>query len=124
MKQKRIHLASDTGGRSRCRYTSRPSVRATFVPLSAFLALPVSLRCSECNLKVRAAKQPVRVFNLEPGQTVTCYHCEQNSPGRSPLYGFGEAFLAGADHSPYDGNANFVCRAHVDKDAELPDPTA
>lgn len=52
-KVRRIHLATKTGGRSRCRYTSRPSVRATFVPLAEFLALPHEVRCVECE---RAAK--------------------------------------------------------------------
>lgn len=51
MKAKRVHLATEVGGRSRCRYTSRPSVRATFVPIAEFLALPVDRRCSECQAK-------------------------------------------------------------------------
>lgn len=53
-KVRRIHLATKTGGRSRCRYTSRPSVRATFVPLAEFQALPHEVRCVECE---RAAKE-------------------------------------------------------------------
>jgi len=48
MPPKRIHLATSIGGRSRCRYTSRPSVRAVFVPLETFLTMPVAGRCSEC----------------------------------------------------------------------------
>lgn len=52
---KRIHLASESGGRSRCRYTSRPSTRAKFVPLADFMALPVEMRCIECNKKAEAA---------------------------------------------------------------------
>ncbi|NIF40129.1 hypothetical protein F3J14_04275 [Burkholderia sp. Tr-862] len=52
---KRIHLATDSGGRSRCRYTSRPSTRAKFVPLADFMALPVELRCIECDKKAATA---------------------------------------------------------------------
>jgi hypothetical protein len=54
-KVRRIHLANDTGGRSRCRYTSRPSVRATFVPLAEFVRLPQDVRCVECERKAKAA---------------------------------------------------------------------
>ncbi|WP_176000171.1 hypothetical protein [Burkholderia vietnamiensis] len=54
-KVRRIHLANDTGGRSRCRYTSRPSVRAKFVPLAEFMALPKEARCVECERKAKAA---------------------------------------------------------------------
>lgn len=93
-----------------------------FVPIAAFLALPEHVRCAECNRKAQAAPRPVRVFNIESGEKVSCYFCEQGKPGRAALYGFGEAFLAGADHPPYDGNANFICRAHLSKDAELPGP--
>ncbi|MBN3777026.1 hypothetical protein G3O06_05505 [Burkholderia sp. Ac-20345] len=51
---RRIHVANDTGERSRCRYTSRPSVRATFVPLAEFMALPKEARCVECERKAKA----------------------------------------------------------------------
>lgn len=122
MKQKRIHLASESGGRSRCRYTSRPSVRAVFLPLAAFLALPVYVRCIECDRRAKTEPRTVRVFNLEPGEKVSCYFCEQATPGRAPTYAFGQAFLAGADHPPFDGNANHICRSHLAKDVELPDP--
>ena len=54
-KAKRVHLATESGGRSRCRYTSRPSVRATFVPLTEFMALPMEVRCVECERKAVAA---------------------------------------------------------------------
>ncbi|HGF4014037.1 hypothetical protein [Burkholderia vietnamiensis] len=54
-KVRRIHLANDTGGRSRCRYTSRPSVRATFVPLADFMTLPQEVRCVECERKAKDA---------------------------------------------------------------------
>jgi hypothetical protein len=46
--QKRIHLATETGGRSDCRYSSRPSRRVAFVPLEDFLKLPAHMRCKEC----------------------------------------------------------------------------
>lgn len=55
MKAKRVHLATEVGGRSRCRYTSRPSTRAAFVPLAGFLALPADVRCSECQVKADRA---------------------------------------------------------------------
>jgi hypothetical protein len=64
------------------------------------------------------------VFNLEPGQEVACFFCLENGNHRG--YTFGEAFLAGADHTPYDGNANYVCKTHLDDDAVIvgTDPTA
>lgn len=58
---KRVHLATEKGGRSRCRYTSRPSVRAVFVPLAEFQTKPLELRCSECQtqaLALAASPQP------------------------------------------------------------------
>ena len=45
---KRIHLATEKGGRSRCRYTSRPSIRALFVPQEQFMTTPESQRCQNC----------------------------------------------------------------------------
>ncbi len=48
MATKRIHLASTAGGRSRCRYTSRPSIRALFVPREQFESTPAAQRCQEC----------------------------------------------------------------------------
>lgn len=54
---KRIHLASGNGGRSRCRYTSRPSTRAKFVPLAEFEALPIEMRCIECEKKATTMTQ-------------------------------------------------------------------
>lgn len=47
-KTKRVHLSTESGGRSRCRYTSRPSTRAKFVPLADFVAVPVEMQCVEC----------------------------------------------------------------------------
>ncbi len=45
---KRIHLATEKGGRSRCRYTSRPSIRALFVPLEQFMTTSEWQRCQDC----------------------------------------------------------------------------
>jgi len=61
-KPKRVHLATESGGRSRCRYTSRPSVRAKFVPLAEFLAMPVELRCVECAKEAEADSGEVMTF--------------------------------------------------------------
>lgn len=57
------------------------------------------------------------VFQLEEGQQVGCYHC-----GGNETYRRGEAFLAGPGHTPYDGNANYICRAHLDADAVVYPP--
>uniref|UniRef100_A0A6H1ZJ13 Uncharacterized protein n=1 Tax=viral metagenome TaxID=1070528 RepID=A0A6H1ZJ13_9ZZZZ len=48
MTTKRVHLATEKGGRSRCRYTARPSIRALFVPQEQFTATPEALRCHDC----------------------------------------------------------------------------
>lgn len=61
------------------------------------------------------APMPSEVFELEEGEEVGCYFCMEQGDHRS--YKRGEAFLAGPDHSPCDGNANYVCRAHLDADA-------
>lgn len=52
MATKRIHLATETGGRSRCRYTARPSIRAVFVPQEQFIATPEEQRCHDCQAKL------------------------------------------------------------------------
>ena len=62
----------------------------------------------------------VVVFALNPGEWVCCYFCLQERERR--VYGRGEAFLAGAAHSPCDGNANYVCREHLDPNVEICDP--
>ena len=49
---KRIHLATTMGGRSRCRYTARPSIRAVFVPQEQFVATPEAQRCHDCQAKL------------------------------------------------------------------------
>ena len=57
------------------------------------------------------------VFELEPDDEVSCVFCT-----RGETYRRGEAFLAGPGHSPYDGNANYVCRNHLDSDTVIHDP--
>ena len=52
MSSKRVHLATESGGRSRCRYTSRPSIRALFVPMEQFVATPEAQRCQDCQAKL------------------------------------------------------------------------
>lgn len=52
MATKRIHLATETGGRSRCRYTARPRIRALVVPKEQFEATPESQRCQDCQAKL------------------------------------------------------------------------
>lgn len=66
-----------------------------------------------------APYQPV-CFELDPGEEVSCYYCMNGREYR--LYRRGEAFLCGADHSPYDGNANYICKEHLEPDAVIHDP--
>lgn len=58
------------------------------------------------------------VYELDPGERVSCYFCMQSQSGlvRGKKYKRGEAYLCGPDHSPCDANANYVCEAHLDKD--------
>lgn len=57
------------------------------------------------------------VYPLEDGEAVTGYHCLR--AGNDRRYRKGEAFLAGAGHSPCDANANYICRQHLDPDAVI-----
>lgn len=57
------------------------------------------------------------VYDLEPGETVTCHHCKD--AGNSKEYSHGQAFLAGPAHSPFNGGANHICKAHLDADAVI-----
>ncbi len=59
------------------------------------------------------------VFDLEDGEEVSCLHCIALCCYTT--YKKGEAFLAGPRHTPYDGNANHVCRKHLDSDAVVPE---
>ena len=54
----------------------------------------------------------VHVYELDEGEAVGCYFCAEN--GNHASYQRGEAYLAGADHSPHDASANYVCRRHLD----------
>lgn len=59
----------------------------------------------------------VEVFDLDPGEEVGCYFCM--AQGGHQNYGRGEAFLAGPDHPPYDANANYICKDHLDPDVVI-----
>ncbi|MGF6440417.1 hypothetical protein [Paraburkholderia youngii] len=64
-KPPRVHLATQGGGRSECRHSSRPSrtrVTARSVSLELFLQTPAELRCLECQ---RAADKAVQKANDE-----------------------------------------------------------
>ncbi|POR07976.1 hypothetical protein [Diaphorobacter sp. LR2014-1] len=61
MSSKRVHLATETGGRSRCRYTSRPSIQALFVPMDRFLLTPVAQRCQDCQAKLNKPRHNERI---------------------------------------------------------------
>lgn len=59
-----------------------------------------------------------RVFALTDSDgEVTCHRCIQL--GCDTTYGKGEAFLTGPGHSPFDGEAHYFCRKHLDKDATI-----
>lgn len=57
------------------------------------------------------------VYDLEPKEKVTCYFCMESNNYQE--YGLGEAYLAGPGHSPYNGSANHVCKAHLAHDAVI-----
>jgi len=57
MTTKRVHLATEKGGRSRCRYTSRPSIRALFVSIEQFRNTPEEHRCKECAAKLQSISE-------------------------------------------------------------------
>ena len=56
-------------------------------------------------------------YPLDKGDRVSCYECSMQrvAPDIND-YGEGEAFLLGPGHYPYDGNANYFCREHLDGD--------
>ena len=60
------------------------------------------------------------VFHLEAGETVCCYYCQKEN--NHATYARGEAFLANPGHSPCDGNANYICRRHLDESAVIYEP--
>lgn len=57
------------------------------------------------------------VFHIGKDERVCCYYCQK--AGTHTDYGHRAAFLAGAGHSPCDGNANYICRNHLDDDAVI-----
>ena len=126
----KIHLAKGAGfgGRTVCRYTARPGRQVHLLSLAHFVLLPRSAQCSECAAKAAELKKaeaaPTRteVFHLDEGQEVHCYYCMRVNT--HTLYKRGEAFLADAGHSPCDGNANFICRSHLDDGAVIYEPAA
>jgi hypothetical protein len=61
------------------------------------------------------------VYELNSGDEVSCVHCV--SVGDHTTYRRGQAYLAGPGHTPYNGEANYVCREHLDKDAVIHDVT-
>lgn len=64
------------------------------------------------------------VFTIEDNQEVICEICSEcgtDEKGNPIMYRKGEAFLAGAAHTPYNGEANFICKDHLDKDAVIVD---
>ena len=60
------------------------------------------------------------VMDLDDDEEVGCYFCMKSPATRGKSFRKGEAFLCGPFHSPQDGNANYVCREHLDTDAVLP----
>ncbi len=60
-------------------------------------------------------------FALTDREEVSCYFCMQDTARRGRSYRKGEAYLCGAEHSPCNGNSNYICKAHLDKDVEIVD---
>lgn len=61
------------------------------------------------------------VFHLEPGEKVCCHYCQRQ--GDHTEYERGDAFLAWPGHSPYNQDANYVCRKHLYEDDVIYEPT-
>lgn len=64
---------------------------------------------------------PMDVFELESEETVMCFFCQEEPCNMDKEYKKGEAFLAGADHPPFDANANYICREHLADNATIID---
>jgi hypothetical protein len=60
------------------------------------------------------------VFHIDKHERACCYYCQKD--GVHTDYGRGEVFLANPGHSPCDGNANYICRRHLDSDAVVYEP--
>lgn len=48
---KKMHLSRESGSRSVCRYSARPSRQVKLLKLAEFEKCPVELRCLECEAK-------------------------------------------------------------------------
>lgn len=48
----KVHLGKGSGGRSHCRYSSRPSRRVRILPLEQFRQVEPAQQCKECAAKV------------------------------------------------------------------------
>ena len=123
MATKKIHLLKPSGSRTYCRYSSRPSRRVAALLLDAFSALPSDAMCSDCakHAKHLSSGAGAVVHHIEPGEVVVCETCRSNNDDCE--HGYGQAFLAGPDHPPFDGNCHHFCRAHLAPDAILPSST-
>lgn len=64
----------------------------------------------------------VESYALEPVETVSCCFCIRD--GEYASYTRGEAVLAGPEHPPYDGNANYICLDHLTADTVIYDGVA
>ena len=60
------------------------------------------------------------VSHIGKDERVCCYYCQRDNDHTE--YGHGQAFLANPGHSPCDGNANYICRRHLDFDAVVYEP--
>lgn len=81
-------------------------MKVTALPPKEFADLPLEM-----------ARQENEVFQLDDGDEVCCYHCL--SQGDRTTHKKGEAFLAGPGHTPYNAEANYICREHLDADAVI-----
>jgi hypothetical protein len=57
-------------------------------------------------------------FDIEKGQTGSCYHCEKE--GNRAQHGYGQAFIADPANSPDGSNDLFtICYAHLPENAVI-----
>jgi hypothetical protein len=56
----------------------------------------------------------VEAYDLEINDEVSCYYC-----GPQKTYKRGEAYLCGPEHGPCDGNANYICKDHLETGTEI-----
>lgn len=81
VKTRKVHVlrtvgnSYSAGGRSRCRYSSRPSRRVRALPEHEFLQMPVERQCEECrkavapNGTIRAQVAPGKWENIPVRET-------------------------------------------------------